>query len=69
MGFAALYPSYGLPSDGLSFPAKAGNQYAAASRPKLRPLGYWVTRRSLSSGGRSADPVAGDDGDQLRHPS
>ena len=24
-------------------------------------LEYWVTRRSLSSGGHSADPVAGDD--------
>jgi hypothetical protein len=24
-------------------------------------LGYWITRRSLSSGGHSADPLAGDD--------
>jgi hypothetical protein len=23
---------------------------------------YWVARRSLSSGGHSADPLAGDDG-------
>ncbi|HYS88561.1 MAG TPA: hypothetical protein VEN78_26690, partial [Bradyrhizobium sp.] len=23
---------------------------------------YWITRRSLSSGGHSADPSAGDDG-------
>jgi hypothetical protein len=27
------------------------------------PLEYWIARRSLSSGGRSADPVAGDDRD------
>ena len=26
-------------------------------------LGYWIARRSLSSGGHSADPVAGDDTD------
>jgi hypothetical protein len=25
-------------------------------------LGYWIARRSLSSGGHSADPLAGDDG-------
>jgi len=24
--------------------------------------GYWITRWSLSSGGHSADPLAGDDG-------
>jgi hypothetical protein len=24
-------------------------------------LEYWIARRSLSSGGRSADPLAGDD--------
>jgi hypothetical protein len=23
---------------------------------------YWIARRSLSSGGHSADPLAGDDG-------
>jgi hypothetical protein len=27
----------------------------------LTPLEYWIARRSLSSGGHSADPVAGDD--------
>jgi hypothetical protein len=27
----------------------------------LPPLEYWIARRSLSSGGRSADPLAGDD--------
>ena len=43
-------------------PAKAGIQYAAASR--LNRYGLWntvVTRRSLSSGAHSRDPVAGDD--------
>ena len=27
----------------------------------LTPLEYWIVRLSLSSGGHSADPVAGDD--------
>ena len=60
MGFAAL-PSTGCPAMGCHSPRRRGIQYAAASRLKLRPLGYWVTRRSLSSGDRTADPVAGDD--------
>ena len=36
-------------------------QYAAVSRLYHWPLGYWIARRSLSSGGHSADPLAGDD--------
>jgi hypothetical protein len=37
-------------------------EYAAASRfNHPASLEYLVTRRSLSSGGHSADPVAGDD--------
>jgi hypothetical protein len=45
---------------GVVVPAKAGIQYAAASR--LHHNGLWNTGsppRSLSSGGHSADPVAG----------
>jgi hypothetical protein len=42
-------------------PAKAGIQYAAASRFYLTSLEYWITRWSLSSGAHSRDPVAGDD--------
>jgi hypothetical protein len=36
-------------------------QYAAASRFNHCCLEYWMVRRSLSSGGHSADPVADDD--------
>jgi hypothetical protein len=36
-------------------------QGAALSRFNLRSLEYWITRRSLSSGAHSRDPLAGDD--------
>src|SRR5260370_26607954 len=46
----------------LSSPAKAGDPVRRGfSVLSLAALEYWVTRRSLSSGGHSADPVAGDD--------
>ena len=39
-----------------------GVQYAAASRFIATAVGYWIVRRSLSSGAPSADPLADDDG-------
>jgi len=42
-------------------PAKAGIQYAGNFRFITAGAAYWIVRRSLSSGGHSADPVAGDD--------
>ena len=46
----------------LVIPAKAGIQYAAPPRSITSALEYWIIRRSLSSGGHSADPLADDDG-------
>src|SRR6266702_7576403 len=43
-------------------PAQAGIQYAVMPREHIEVAEYWITRRSLSSGGHSADPLAGDDG-------
>jgi len=46
----------------LSSPAKAGDPVRRGlSVLSLAALEYWVSRRSLSSGGHSAAPVAGDD--------
>ena len=46
-----------------SYPAHAGYPVRRSfSILSLMTLEYWITRRSLSSGGRSADPLAGDDG-------
>jgi len=44
-----------------SFIAKAGIQYARLLVLSLTSLEYCIVRRSLSSGGHSADPVANDD--------
>ena len=53
-----------VPHNNLSSSAKAGDP-VRRGLPVLSSasLEYWVTRRSLSSGGHSADPVAGDDTD------
>src|SRR6266702_216005 len=46
----------------LSSPAKAGDPVRrGCSILSLRSLEYWIVRRSLSSGGHSADPLADDD--------
>jgi hypothetical protein len=42
-------------------PAKAGIQYALTLVWNRSVTAYWIVRRSLSSGGRSADPLADDD--------
>ena len=42
-------------------PAKAGIQYAAPLQWITSVSEYWIIRRSLSSGGHSADPLADDD--------
>ena len=50
------------PRTQLSSSAKAGDPVRRGfSVQSSASLEYWVTRRSLSSGGHSADPVAGDD--------
>src|SRR5882757_709467 len=47
-----------------SYPANAGYPVRRGlSIQSLAPLEYWIARRSLSSGGHSADPLAGDDGE------
>src|SRR6267378_2260508 len=43
-------------------PAQAGIQYAVMPRERIEVTEYWIIRRSLSSGGHSADPLADDDG-------
>src|SRR5207302_3854447 len=46
----------------VSSPAKAGDPVRRGfSFLSSVSLGYWIVRRSLSSGGHSADPVADDD--------
>jgi hypothetical protein len=46
----------------LSSPAHAGDPVRRSfSVLSLTSLEYWIVRRSLSSGGHSADPVADDD--------
>jgi hypothetical protein len=46
----------------LSSPARAGDPVRRGfSVRSLTSLEYWIVRRSLSSGGHSADPVADDD--------
>jgi hypothetical protein len=41
-------------------------QYAALLMANSDASGYWMPRRSLSSGGHSADPLAGHDDRKLR---
>jgi hypothetical protein len=43
-----------MPAEG-GYPVRRGLSITNASE-------YWIARRSLSSGGHSADPLAGDDG-------
>jgi hypothetical protein len=46
----------------LSYPAHAGYPVRRGlSALSLTSLGYWIARRSLSSGAHSRDPLAGDD--------
>jgi hypothetical protein len=52
-----------------SLPAETVVLRESGVSSKLRPIDsiigsseYWIARRSLSSGGHSADPLAGDDG-------
>jgi hypothetical protein len=45
-----------VPRDRMSSPAESGEPVNTNARD------YWVARLSLSSGGHSADPLAGDDG-------
>ncbi len=42
-------------------PRKRSIQYSRAFAFFTSAAAYWITRRSLSSGGHSADPLAGDD--------
>jgi hypothetical protein len=46
-----------MPREGAGHPVRHG--FSALS---LTSLEYWIARRRLSSGGHSADPLAGDDG-------
>jgi hypothetical protein len=49
-----------------SCPAQAGHPVTGdpSAQAETSPK-YWIVRRSLSSGGRSADPVADDDSGKL----
>jgi hypothetical protein len=51
-----------LPHKDRHTPRKRGIQYAAPFDSITDASEYCVARRSLSSGGHSADPLAGDDG-------
>jgi hypothetical protein len=42
-------------------PRRRGIQYAAAFVGIAAACGYWIIRRSLSSGAHSRDPLADDD--------
>jgi hypothetical protein len=51
-----------MPTSRLSYPAKAAYPVRCGlSVQSLLSLEYWFTRRSLSSGAHSRDPLAGDD--------
>src|SRR3981189_751433 len=46
----------------LPCPRRRASSTPRRSRETTDAMEYWITRRSLSSGGHSADPLAGEDG-------
>jgi hypothetical protein len=56
---ALAYPGIKPAKQSAVIPAKAGIQYAAASRFTTPALEYWIIRWSLSSGGALRRPVGG----------
>jgi len=58
---ALAHPGINPAKQSAVIPAKAGIQYAAASRFITTALKYWIIRWSLSSGAHSRDPLADDD--------